>query len=155
MSKRLAAAPWQGLPSLTGVIEAPTVRPDGSLLTTPGYDPATGLLFDPGDTRFPAIPEKPSRADAEAALEMLKRPFVAFPFLGEADRSVALSSVLTVLVCRTLRAVPLFGFSAPEDGKRQNAACDRCKLRRRWPSPVPDELRRRTRPTNASDCSAR
>lgn len=110
----LAASPWPGLPSLTGVIEAPTVRPDGSLLTTPGYDPTTGLLFDPGDTRFPTIPEKPSRADAETALDVLKRPFVAFPFVGEADRSVAFSSVLTVLVCRSLRAVPLFGFSAPK-----------------------------------------
>ena len=110
----LAAAPWQGLPPLTGVIEAPTIRPDGSLLTTPGYDSVTGLLFDAGGTRFPAIPEKPTRADAEAAIEVLKRPFVAFPFVGEADRSVALSSVLTVLVCRMLRAAPLFGYSAPK-----------------------------------------
>jgi hypothetical protein len=110
----LAAAPWDGLPVLTGVIEAPTIRPDGSLLTTPGYDPATSLLFDPGDTRFPRVPETPTRADAEVALEMLKQPFVAFPFVSEADRSVALSSVLTALVCRLLRAVPLFGYSAPK-----------------------------------------
>jgi hypothetical protein len=109
----LAAAPWPGLPTLTGVIEAPTIRPDGSLLTTPGYDPATGLLFDQGDTRFPQIPEKPTRAEAAAALEVLKRPFAAFPFLGEADRAVALSCVSSALVCRMLRAVPLFGYSAP------------------------------------------
>jgi hypothetical protein len=36
---------WR-LPVLTRVISAPTLRPDGSILDTPGYDPATGLLFD-------------------------------------------------------------------------------------------------------------
>ena len=44
----LAAAPWHSLPVLQGIIEAPTLRPDGSLLESPGYDVSTGLLFDPG-----------------------------------------------------------------------------------------------------------
>jgi hypothetical protein len=32
----LAAMPWEQLPGLTGIIEAPTLRPDGSLLDKPG-----------------------------------------------------------------------------------------------------------------------
>jgi phage/plasmid primase-like uncharacterized protein len=110
----LAAAPWRGLPLLTGVIEAPTIRPDGSVLDCPGYDAATGLLFDPGDTYFPPIPNEPARADTEAALDALRQPLTTFPFVSEADRSVALSSVLTALVCRLLRAAPLFGYTAPK-----------------------------------------
>lgn len=110
----LAAAPWDELPGLTGVVEAPTIRPDGSVLDRPGYDAATGLLFDPGNTHFPLIPERPTRAQAEAAVEVLKQPFAAFPFVSDADRSVALSSVLSALLVRSLRAVPLFGASAPK-----------------------------------------
>ena len=39
------------------------------MLDEPGYDPATGLLFDPGGTEFPAVPEAPTRKEALAALE--------------------------------------------------------------------------------------
>jgi hypothetical protein len=38
---------WPGVRHLEGVIEAPTMRPDGSLLVTPGYDDETGLLYLP------------------------------------------------------------------------------------------------------------
>jgi hypothetical protein len=110
----LAAAPWPELPTLTGIIEAPTVRPDGSLLTRPGYDKATGLLFDPGETHFPPIPDAPTREQAEAALRTLMAPLKDFPFVDEAARSVALAAVLTMLVRRMLRAAPLFAFDAPK-----------------------------------------
>ena len=60
------------LPPLSGVINAPTLRPDGSLLDVPGYDAATGLLFDPRGESFPAIAAKPSRDDAAKALSRLK-----------------------------------------------------------------------------------
>jgi putative DNA primase/helicase len=110
----LAAAPWDELPGLTGVVEAPTIRPDGSVLDRPGYDAETGLLFDPGGIRFPPVPDRPTRAQAEAAVEVLKQPFAAFPCVSDADRSVALSSVLSALLVRSLRAVPLFGASAPK-----------------------------------------
>ncbi len=33
------------LPVLVGIVEAPVMRPDGSVLTTPGYDEGTGLLL--------------------------------------------------------------------------------------------------------------
>ena len=54
----LARGIWR-FPPLEGVITTPTLRPDGSLLSTPGYDPTTGLYLDshaapirrPGHTR--------------------------------------------------------------------------------------------------------
>ncbi len=49
---------------LTAIINAPTLRPDGSLLDMPGYDDATGLFFDPRGVVFPKIPENPTRRDA-------------------------------------------------------------------------------------------
>jgi putative DNA primase/helicase len=50
-----------GLPVLAGVVTAPTLRRDGSVLDTPGYDAATGLLFDPCGASFPPIPRTPAR----------------------------------------------------------------------------------------------
>lgn len=72
------------------------MRPDGSILQTPGYDSATGFLYVPG-TSFPTIPDRPTKDDAKAALEILKEPFVDVPFADEAARSVALAGVLTLL----------------------------------------------------------
>ncbi len=122
----LAAAPWDGLPTLTGIIEAPTILPDGSMIQSPGYDRATGLLFDPGNTRFPQVPNKPTRAQAEAALRTLSDPFRDFPFIDEPSRSVALAAVLTVLVRRGLRAAPLFAFDAPKMGSGKTLIATVC-----------------------------
>jgi putative DNA primase/helicase len=36
-----ARGAWEGLPSLAGVIQTPVIRPDGSILSLPGYDRAT------------------------------------------------------------------------------------------------------------------
>jgi putative DNA primase/helicase len=45
---------WPNTPPLAGIVEGPTMRPDGSIIDTPGYDAATGLYFDPGDTVCPS-----------------------------------------------------------------------------------------------------
>ena len=78
-------------PTLIGTVEAPTLRQDGSVLDRPGYDPASGILFDPGGVDFPAIPSHPTKADAERALAEWLELFAEFPFVDEADRAVAVS----------------------------------------------------------------
>ena len=47
---------WKGIRPLEGIVEAPTLRPDGSLINQPGYDPDTGLWFVPSGV-FPPIPD--------------------------------------------------------------------------------------------------
>jgi putative DNA primase/helicase len=109
---------WR-LPVLTGVINAPTLRPDGSLLATPGYDAATGLLFDPRGVTFPAIPDRPSQAQAREALAFLGTLIAKFPFVGGvtgANHSVALSAMLTASIRRSLPTAPLHGYTAPTAG---------------------------------------
>lgn len=101
---------------LKGVIQAPTLRPDGTVLQDKGYDTATGLLYDPGRTEFERVPDHPTKEDARAALELLKRPFREFPFDGEPHRSVALAAVMTALVRRMFPAAPLFAIDAPTAG---------------------------------------
>ena len=62
---------WQ-LHPIAGIITTPTLRADGTILDHPGYDPETRLFLSlDRDFRMPAIPEHPSRADAELALAIL------------------------------------------------------------------------------------
>ncbi len=85
-------------PILAGIVNAPTLRADGSILRHPGYDEATGLLFDPAGAVFPPVLDRPSRGQAEAGLKVLNELIDTFPFVGDADRSVALSAILTACV---------------------------------------------------------
>lgn len=118
---------WR-LPVLTGIINCPTLRPDGSILDLPGYDPQTGLLFDPQDTRFPMLPREPDRDVAVRALGFLKDLISTFPFVGEADRAVALSGILTALIRRSLPTAPLHGFNAPTAGTGKSMLVDIASL---------------------------
>jgi hypothetical protein len=106
------AEPWK-LPYLAGVIGAPTLRPDGSILDVPGYDPKTCLYFDPSGFDFPPVPAKPTKDDAAAALQSVAALLAEFPFCDGESRSVALSAILTALVRRVLPTSPLFAFTAP------------------------------------------
>lgn len=110
----LAAAPWPRMLKLNGIIEAPTLRPDGSPLDKPGYDRRTGLLFDPGSSTFDPLNPRPSREDAETALATIHDVLAGFPFSDAASKSVAVSSIITGIVRRTLRSAPMFGFTAPK-----------------------------------------
>jgi Domain of unknown function (DUF3854) len=101
---------WK-LPALLGVIEAPVMRPDGTILNTGGYDETTGLYLHGED--WPAIPNAPTRAAAEDALRELLEPFSEFPFVDEAARSVFVAACVTALQRRLLEFAPLFGFDAP------------------------------------------
>ena len=75
---------WK-FPIIAGIITTPTLRPDGTILSTPGYDPATKLLLiDPPP--MPDIPDNPTKDDALAALNLLKDLLVEFPFVDEVSR---------------------------------------------------------------------
>jgi putative DNA primase/helicase len=111
----LARGRWR-LPPILGVVTAPTLRPDGSVLDRPGYDEDTGLFYDPMGVVFEPVPRKPSRADALRAIGILKHPIRLFPFVEEMDRSVALSAVITTVIRRAMPVVPMHGFNAPVAG---------------------------------------
>jgi hypothetical protein len=119
---------WQ-LRQLKGIIEAPTLRRDGSVLDRPGYDPISKLMLDTGGVEYPPIKDHPTKEDALKALRVLKEPFGEFPFVVEDNfespsLSVALSAVLTGLIRRTLESAPIHGFDAPEAGTGKGLACN-------------------------------
>ena len=102
---------WR-VPVLAGIISAPLLRADGSVLEKSGYDTGTGLYLV-SDQGSPEVPKWPSRADAEAALQILLAPFSEFPFVSEEDRAVHVACILTAIQRPLLRACPIFGYSAP------------------------------------------
>jgi putative DNA primase/helicase len=106
---------WR-VPVLLGVVRAPQLRADGSLLTVPGYDPQTQLLYKPDGEHFPDISDRPGKDDGQRALEMVKQSILTFPFGTEADRAVALALFLTGVCRRTLDFAPLFAITAPAHG---------------------------------------
>jgi hypothetical protein len=111
-------------PVIAAVINAPALRPDGSLLSEPGYDAATGLFFDPRGWQFPAIPECPSREDAAAALGAIDDLIRHFPFVDDADRSVAISGILTYVARQSMRSAPLHAYTAPTAGSGKSKLVD-------------------------------
>jgi hypothetical protein len=111
----LARLEWK-LPLLAGIISAPMLRPNGSLLDKPGYDAHTCLIFDPGETVFPPIYTRPTIEQAKAELAILNDLLSEFSFAGEVDKAVAIAAILTVLVRRSLPSAPMFGITAPDFG---------------------------------------
>ena len=116
---------------LQGITQSPTLRIDGTVLQEPGYDAASGLLYDPGNVVFPPVRDAPSEAQARAALDVLESPFGAFAFSDEADKSVALAAVLTALVRAMFRRL-----RSLHSMRRLPEAASRCCLKPSASSPL-------------------
>lgn len=114
---------WR-VPRLLGVIEAPTLRPDGSILDTPGYDEDTCLVFDTGGVEFPVVPAHPTKEDAARALAALNEILKDFPWLAGCDRAAALAAILTATIRPSLRTAPLFAFRAPKMASGKSLLAD-------------------------------
>ena len=85
---------WPGLRPLTALVKAPVLRPDGTVLESPGYDPVTGLYLAP-HAPHPRVPEHPTQADARAAAEVLLASVRHIPFATPVDRAAWLAMALT------------------------------------------------------------
>ena len=100
---------------LNGIIQCPTLRRDGSLLNTPGYDEATGLVLVGGVT-VPKILKRPTRDEALKQLNLLRQLLIEFPFVDEASKTVALSMMITPIVRAAMTVAPLHLITKPSPG---------------------------------------
>jgi hypothetical protein len=112
------------LPILTGVVNTPVFRADGAVLDSPGYDPASGLLFDPLGVEFPLITADPTHDDALRARDILLDLIKTFPFVSPVDQSVALSLILTAVARDAIDASPLHATTAPVAGSGKSKLVD-------------------------------
>jgi hypothetical protein len=112
----LARVGERDLPKLTGVITAPVMREDGSILDVPGFDAATGLLYacDVADT--PRVATHPTYQQLRAAFAELWKPFARFPFVDDVSRGVMVATLLTSAIRAALPTAPGTVFEAPAAG---------------------------------------
>jgi hypothetical protein len=117
-------ATWEGIRPIEGITETPTLRPDGSLISTPGYDEETGLWFAPnGD--FRPIPDRPTLADAQAAKDDLYGVVADFPFDKPERKATWLAALLTPMARWAIDGpCPLFLFDANCPGTGKTKLCD-------------------------------
>jgi hypothetical protein len=114
-----ARSEWASIRHLEAVVEYPVLRPDGTILCSPGYDPETGLLLEPMG-QLPPILDQPTRDDAIRARDVLLEIVVDFPFALEAHKSAWLAATLTPLARFAFEGpTPLFLVDAnvPGSGK--------------------------------------
>jgi hypothetical protein len=115
----LASAGEWAFPELLGVVSAPTLRPDGTVLQQAGFDDVSGLFLVDDGTPFPEIPQAPTREEAMEALDLLDKVLEEFEFSGGArgaHAAAALAAIITACVRYALPTAPGFGLNAHKAG---------------------------------------
>jgi hypothetical protein len=116
----LAPRTWPGVAPLCGIIGAPVLRRDGTLLQTPGYDPGTGLYLA-SRVALPTVPEQPTPEQVfEARSFLLDRFLSDFPWASDADRANYIALLVTQILrhyTRSLTPFALIDATMPASGK--------------------------------------
>jgi len=119
VARDILSLPHWEFPTLSGVITTPVLRKDGSVLTQPGYDEASGLFYNPAPgLDAPDITDEPTTEDAvDAAQYLLTEVLGDFPYVDQASRANALASLMTPLVRPVIDGcTPMFLFDKPAPG---------------------------------------
>ncbi len=120
LAAALAPKEWPHLRPLYGIVGAPVLRPDGSLLQQPGYDKATGLYLA-SKVPLDEVPEAPTGAQVQSARDFLLHRFLGdFPWVGPADKANYLGLLVTPILRSYLRTLIPFGVvtsTMPGSGK--------------------------------------
>jgi len=114
---------WDEIRPLTAVVPSPVLRPDGTVLTTPGYDEKSGL-FLATDINV-TVSENPSRDDAREAAWTILDIVDDFPFASDEHVAAWLALELTPL-CRFAfyGPSPLFLVDANVRGSGKTLLCE-------------------------------
>lgn len=111
---------------LERLAHAPFVRPDGSIVTEPGYDEATRTILMP-DEVFAGIevPEEPSAAEIEAARELILTEWLGdFPLDAAADKANLLGLVVTPAIRGMVPRAPMAVVDGLQMGVGKNLLAD-------------------------------
>lgn len=117
-----------GFPPLAGIIEAPALRPDGTIISTRGYDPRTRLYYEPAPgLEVPPIADRPTAGQVVDAVDLIEDAIGEFPFVGDAARANAYALLLTPVVRPAVAGpVPLALLDAPQQGTGKSLLAAAC-----------------------------
>lgn len=113
-------------PPLVGLTGCPVVRTDGCIVTTPGYDPVTRLVYVPqGGLVMRPVGLEPRPEEITAAVGRIDELLVDFPFDGPASRA----NMIALLILPLLRPaidgpVPLALIDATSFGTGKSLLCE-------------------------------
>jgi putative DNA primase/helicase len=112
---------WPFCPVI-GLLEAPTLKPNGTLLSVEGYDADTGLLM----TSAPKvdIASMPTRDDAMEGLGGLEELISETDFVDDPSESVALSLMMSGVLRGAVPKAPVHLLSAPASGSGKSFIVD-------------------------------
>jgi DNA polymerase I-like protein with 3'-5' exonuclease and polymerase domains len=111
---------------LDRISHAPFVRPDGTIVTEPGYDEGTRtlLMADPVFEGL-TIPENPTREQVLKARDLLLNDWLGdFPFDSDVDRANALALLITPAIRGMVPKVPLCVIDGLQMGVGKNLLAD-------------------------------
>jgi hypothetical protein len=113
----MASGTWR-FPALQGIVEVPVIRPDGTVLETPGYDSITNLIYCPAvGLEVPTVPTRPSTGQVDWALGMIEEVIGELPFADSASKTNAVATLLTPIVRPIITSgTPLALIEAPKAG---------------------------------------
>lgn len=110
-------------PQIKAIVSTPTMRRDGSILSKQGFDRQSGILFE-SDERWPAMPEHPTKKDAQNAVAKVRKLLSTFPFVSDVDCSAAIALMLTAIIRPSMKTAPLFGINATAPGTGKSKLVD-------------------------------
>jgi DNA polymerase I-like protein with 3'-5' exonuclease and polymerase domains len=111
---------------LDRISHAPFVRPDGTVVTEPGYDETTRTMLIP-DPVFAgiAVPESPSPEEIGAARELILNDWLGdFPLDEDADRANLLALIVTPAIRGMVPKVPMCVIDGLQMGVGKNLLAD-------------------------------
>ena len=114
----------EAIKPLTGIIQSPTVRADGTVLQKPGYDSKTQLIYRP-KIKYPKVADSPTQEDAANAARRLLDLVCDFPFKDDAHKSAWLSMLITMVARPAINGpCPMFLIDASVRGSGKSKLAD-------------------------------
>lgn len=115
---------WQ-FPALLGITETPVVRPDGTILNTPGYDPITHLFYTPtAELKDLSVNEHPTADEVQRATEQVTEIICDFPFVDKPSHANAVAAMMLPVIQPLITLAPMVVIDKPQPGTGASLLAD-------------------------------
>jgi len=112
----LTETPNLPVPKLNAVTRGPFALGDGTVIDTPGYDPASQVIYAPEALHPRTARRRVTLTQAEEALRSLWQPVRFFPLQTDLDRGILLAAMLSAVMRPSLNIAPGYYVTAHSAG---------------------------------------